>query len=67
MRVLLVSGPWGSGTSITVKLLAAMGAFAPEPHFITNDPRTGDSFESAPFDASGWRGQPRAPARSTRA
>jgi len=51
MQVLLVCGPWGSGTTAVAGLAVRLGArgFDPVFHFRTNDPRTPDSFEFAPF------------------
>jgi hypothetical protein len=51
MRVLLICGPWGSGTTAVAGLAVQLGAIAFDPvfHFRTNDPRTPDSFEFMPF------------------
>jgi hypothetical protein len=51
VKALLICGPWGSGTTAVAGLAAHMGAvgFDPYFHFRTNDPRTPDSYEFAPF------------------
>jgi len=38
--VILVSGSWSSGTSVTAQVVAALGAETPGPMFQTADPRT---------------------------
>jgi hypothetical protein len=42
-----VLGPWGSGTTAVTGLLSHLGAYTCPPYFITNDPRTKNSFEPA--------------------
>jgi len=51
MKVLLICGPWGSGTTAVAGLAVQLGAVAFDPvfHFRTNDPRTPDSYEFLPF------------------
>ena len=49
MKVVLVCGPWGSGTSTVAGLLDRMGAFGLGPYFETVDPRTPNSYELIPF------------------
>jgi len=51
MRVVLICGPWGSGTSAVAGLTVGLGALAFDRvfHFMTSDPRTPDSFEFIPF------------------
>src|SRR5665213_2724537 len=51
MKVLLICGPWGSGTTAVAGLAVQLGALAFDPvfHFRTNDPRTPDSYEFLPF------------------
>ena len=47
--ILLVCGPWGSGTSAICALLNAIGIHAQGPFFKTNDPLTPHSYEMAAF------------------
>src|SRR5262249_12197083 len=49
MKLLLVCGPWSSGTSLVAGLLARVGATGFGPHFTTNDPHTGNSYELVAF------------------
>jgi hypothetical protein len=49
MRLLLVCGPWGSGTTAVAGLLARLGAVGFGPYFHTNDPHTGNAYELIPF------------------
>lgn len=49
MRVLLVSGPWGSGTTAVAGLLARLGVVSFGPYFESNDPRTRITYEFLPF------------------
>jgi hypothetical protein len=49
MRVVLVCGPWGSGTSAVAGLLDRLGAVGFGPYFHTNDPRTPNAYELLPF------------------
>ena len=51
MRVLLICGPWGSGTTAVAGLAARLGAvdFGRRHHLLTNDPQTPDSYEFLPF------------------
>ena len=51
MKVLLICGPWGSGTTAIAGMATRMGAvgFNPDLHFMTNDPNTPDSYEFIPF------------------
>ena len=49
MRLLMICGPWGSGTSAAAKLLADLGIRGAPPYFQTFDPRTENSFESLAF------------------
>lgn len=49
MRLVLVCGPWGSGTTAVAGLLAAIGLRGVEPYYRTNDPLTPNSFESIAF------------------
>lgn len=44
-NIVVVLGPWGSGTSAAVGALEMMGCYICPPHFKTNDPRTPNSFE----------------------
>ena len=49
LKVILICGPWGSGTSVVAGLLDRMGAFGVGPYFGTDDPKTANSYESIPF------------------
>ena len=49
MRLLLVCGPWGSGTTAVAGLLERLGAIGFGPYFHTNDPHTGNAYELIPF------------------
>ena len=49
MRILLVSGPWGSGTTAVAGLLARLGVISFGPYFESNDPRTRNTYEFLPF------------------
>lgn len=48
-KLVLVCGPWGSGTSAVTGLLMNLGAIGIGPYFQTYDPRTPISYESIPF------------------
>ena len=43
--IIVVLGSWGSGTSAAIGALELMGCNICPPHFMTNDPRTPNSFE----------------------
>ena len=63
LKVILICGPWGSGTSVVAGLLDRMGAFGLGPYFETDDPRTANSYEFIPFretirNALGYPSQP---------
>ncbi|HVN42098.1 MAG TPA: hypothetical protein VMT50_04890 [Steroidobacteraceae bacterium] len=47
--VLLVVGPWGSGTTGVMASLVALGAYVPGPWWMTADPRMPNSLETAGF------------------
>ena len=50
MRLTLISGPWGSGTSALAGAIAHLGIMAPEPYFvIRDDPRTPITYENSLF------------------
>lgn len=49
MKLLLVCGPWSSGTSVVGALLARLGATGFAPYFVTYDQRTDNSYESIAF------------------
>ena len=49
MKLVLVCGPWGSGTSAVAGLLQRIGALGLQPYFMTKDPHTPNSYESIPF------------------
>lgn len=51
MRLILVCGPWSSGTTAVSAMLDGLGARGLPPYLRTNDPRTGNSFESLAFRA----------------
>jgi hypothetical protein len=52
MKVLLICGPWSSGTSAVAGLMARLGAQGFGPYFPTNDPRTPSSYEFMAFRAT---------------
>jgi hypothetical protein len=49
MKLILVCGPWSSGTSAVSGMLDALGLDGFGPYFRTNDQRTRNSFESLAF------------------
>jgi hypothetical protein len=49
MQLILVCGPWSSGTTVVAGLLERLGARGLPPYFVTSDPRTPNSFESMDF------------------
>lgn len=49
MKLVLVCGPWSSGTSAVAGMLDALGLDGVGPYFHTNDARTKNSFESQAF------------------
>jgi len=49
VRLLLVCGPWGSGTTAVAGLLHRLGVTGLEPYFATRDERTSNSYESTLF------------------
>ena len=50
MHLVLVSGPWGSGTSAVTGALKHLGIRTPKPYFvITDDPRTPITYENRQF------------------
>jgi hypothetical protein len=51
MRLILVCGPWSSGTTVVSAMLDRLGARGLPPYLRTNDPRTENSFESLAFRA----------------
>jgi hypothetical protein len=48
-KVLLICGPWGSGSSALTGFLANAGFFAPEPYHTVPDPLTPKTFETDAF------------------
>ncbi|MEN9316993.1 MAG: hypothetical protein RIS35_3386 [Pseudomonadota bacterium] len=48
-KLVLVCGPWSSGTSAMAGFLAKAGLFAPGPYFRVNDPRTPETYEMLAF------------------
>jgi len=51
LPLVLVSGPWGGGTSAVAGALARAGLQAPGPYVTTNDPRTSNTYEMMAFRA----------------
>lgn len=49
MQLVLVCGPWSSGTTVVAGLLERLGLRGLPPYFFTSDPRTPNSFESIEF------------------
>jgi hypothetical protein len=49
MNLILVCGPWSSGTTVVSAMLDRLGARGLPPYFGTNDPRTPNSLESRAF------------------
>ena len=49
MQLILVCGPWSSGTTVVAALLERLGSRGLPPYFRTSDPRTPSSFESMDF------------------
>jgi hypothetical protein len=49
MSLILVCGPWGSGTTAVSGMLDTLGLNGFGPYFQTNDPRTPNAFESIAF------------------
>jgi len=49
IKLILVCGPWGSGTTAVAGMLAALGARGFGPYYLTFDPRTPNSYEFNPF------------------
>jgi glycosyltransferase involved in cell wall biosynthesis len=63
LKLILICGPWGSGSSVVAGLLERMGTFGLGPYFETNDGDTQNSYESIPFretirSALGYARQP---------
>jgi hypothetical protein len=48
-KLVLVCGPFGSGTTAVAGLLAGLGLPGIEPYFVSNDERTPNTFESVEF------------------
>ena len=49
MQLILVCGPWSSGTTVVAGLLDQLGLRGLPPYFVTSDSRTPNSFESMDF------------------
>lgn len=49
MKLILVTGPWSSGTTAVAGMLHELGLNGIGPYFQTNDERTKNSFESLAF------------------
>ena len=52
MPLVLVCGPWSSGTSAVAGMLANAGLPAPGPYVAVNDPRTPATYEMKAFQAT---------------
>jgi hypothetical protein len=50
MQLILVVGPWGSGSTAVVQVLMKLGAAVPGPWQPTIDPRTPNSYETVHFN-----------------
>ena len=66
LKVILVCGPFGSGTSVVTGLLDRMGVLGLGPYFETDDPKTENTYESVEFreiirNALGYPSQPGLP------
>lgn len=48
-KIIFIAGAYGSGTTAITGALDRMGVSTAPPHFLTNDPRTPNSFESTAF------------------
>jgi len=49
MKIVLICGPFGSGTTLIAQILDCLGAVGFPPYFMTNDPATPNSYESIDF------------------
>jgi len=49
MKLLIICGPWGSGSSALTGSLANAGFYAPEPYHSVPDPLTPETFETDAF------------------
>jgi hypothetical protein len=49
VKLLLICGSWGSGTSAVAGFIECLGAIGFGPYFFTRDPRTRNSYEFLPF------------------
>jgi hypothetical protein len=49
IKLILVCGPFGSGTTAVAGVLAGLGLPGIEPYFVSNDERTPNTFESIAF------------------
>jgi hypothetical protein len=49
MQLVLVCGPWSSGTTVVAGMLERLGLRGLPPYFVTSDPRTPNSYESTEF------------------
>jgi len=49
MNIVLICGPWGSGTTLIAQILDRLGIVGLPPYFMTNDPGTPNSYESIAF------------------
>ena len=48
-ELFLITGSWGSGTSAFSGVLKNLGLYIPGPYFMSNDPRTPNTFETKSF------------------
>lgn len=49
MQTILVLGSWSSGTTAVTGYIQRLGAYSCPPHWLLNDPRTPDTYESVEF------------------
>jgi hypothetical protein len=49
IKLILVCGPFGSGTTAVAGVLAGLGLPGIEPYFVSNDEHTPNTFESIAF------------------
>jgi hypothetical protein len=52
MKLVLICGPWGSGTTAVAGMIEKLGAHGFGPYYHTGDPRTPNSFELIAFKES---------------
>jgi len=49
VKIILIAGPWSSGTTAVIGALDSLGVPTLGPYFQSNDPRTANTFELIPF------------------